>query len=95
MESISLQPWDLVLLIPRVAAEQDGNILVGSNTETDDGCEGRVFASLAEPPSSGYAIAVVEKNEEKETVQWGTRKILTAKLRMPFRPPTQHLRRVS
>lgn len=91
---MALQPWDLVLLIPRTPLQKDGSAIVGSNAEADDGLEDRVFTDLKEPPALGYAIAIVEKDEEKETMQWGTRKIITAKLRMPFRSPTVHLRRV-
>lgn len=64
-------------------------------SESDNGeYEGKLLADLTEPPLCGYALAVVEKDEEKESIKWGSRKIVTAKLRMPFRTPEEHLRRV-
>lgn len=85
LESIPLQPWDLVMLVPKEGA--------------DDGVEGRTFAELRDAPDHGYWIGIVEKDDEVDKVRSSesTRRIVSVKLRMPFRQSpaiAKQLRRV-
>lgn len=71
------------------------NSVAGSKSDVDNEYEGRILSSIKEPPTDGYTIAIVEKDDDQKRSQGGSRKILTAKLRMPFQSPMEQLRRVS